>query len=483
MKGMKSIILLLMIMAFITVSIGMATAAVNVYVSATMPYSVLYQGDMTSANLSIQNNENYPVRIYAVGVNYDWMPDNVVSSVDFGGGYVQVESNGKASLGQLLIKCYDNVSTGYHSFYYNVNLNWYNSYSAAWVNETVVQPGTIFVDSPLKPQALQDLQMANQSLSSVKNNVFKSKRAIADIDNATSTLNDGWSAYNTNDFHRAINDSDDVVDLVVDANMSERDYQNNVSQVEIVVISVSDKLNSLKGTTDMAALNAINESNGYLGQAKQYIDAEDFAMALQYAQLADKSAENAVNLQFYSSLKENQTQAAGDSAQSAINAARDSLDNASDITSAAAKGILDNAKLKLADASSLFTQGDYANATTDANIVTSLVGQAYSAEASYRMTMARSMISSAGQPKSADAKDLLAKANGEYNLSRSDFNDNDFKDAAVHASNAYDMANQSAAAEQKSKGNSPLSAATPGFEAMAALLALTAIFLVKERKG
>ena len=74
MKGMKSIILLIFTMAFIAVSMNAASAAVNVFVNATMPYDVLYQGDMVSANITIKNNENFPVRVYSVGVHYDWMP-------------------------------------------------------------------------------------------------------------------------------------------------------------------------------------------------------------------------------------------------------------------------------------------------------------------------------------------------------------------------------------------------------------------------
>src|SRR3974377_45384 len=93
MKGMKTILVLILTLAFIVISAGIASAAVNVSVNATMPYDVLYQGDITSANITVKNNENFPVRIYSIGVHYDWMPENVSSSVDFGGGYVAGGSN------------------------------------------------------------------------------------------------------------------------------------------------------------------------------------------------------------------------------------------------------------------------------------------------------------------------------------------------------------------------------------------------------
>lgn len=179
MKGMKSIILLVLIMAFIAITVNTASAAVNVFVNATMPYDVLYQGEIISANVTVKNNENFPIRIYSVGVHYDWMRENVFSSVDFGGGYVQVESNGITTPGQLLIQCDENVSTGYHSFYYKVDLNWYNFYTSTWLNETVVQPGPIYIESPLKPQALQELQFANETLADAHSTNFISKKAIA----------------------------------------------------------------------------------------------------------------------------------------------------------------------------------------------------------------------------------------------------------------------------------------------------------------
>jgi|GEM_PF-4045201 len=483
MKGMKTILVLILIFAFMVISAGIASAAVNVYVNATMPYDVLYQGDITSANITVKNNENFPVRIYSIGVHYDWMPTNVFSSVDFGGNYVQVESNGVTSPGQLLIQCDNNVTTGYHSFYYNVNLNWYNSYTAVWVNETVVQPGTIFVESPLKPQALQELQFANKTLSDAKNANYQSKRAIGDVNNATDSMNDGWSAYNSNDYHRALDDSNNVINNISDAKIWEKDYLDNRSAVEVTVSSVNDKLNSLRGTTDPDTIKSINDANGYLNQTMQYINAEDFVSAQQYAHMADNAADKAINLQFLSSLRANQTANSRELAQSAMNDAQNNLNNASNMTSAAAIGILSDARYKLADAIDFFNKGDFDNATSSANVASTLVSQANGEEASYRMMLAHSKIASLGDLKSPDAKDLMAQANYEYNLSGNDYISSDFKGSMAHADNAYKLANDSAAAEQKWHDSNPLSAVTPGFGAIAALLALAAIFILKERKG
>lgn len=482
MKGMKLIILLILIMALIAIGVDTASAAVNVYVNATMPYDVLYQGQIISANVTVKNNENFPVRIYSVGVHYDWMPENVFSSVDFGGGYVQVESNGITTPGQLLIQCNQNVSTGYHSFYYKVDLNWYNSYTSTWLNETVVQPGTIYVESPMKPQALQELQFANNTLADARCTTFISNRAIANMQNATDRLNDGWSAYNTNDFGRAINDSHDVISFVGDAKIAEKNYRDNSSEVERLVLAVSDKLKSVSATSDPDTRSALQEAGRYLNQTRQYIDAEDFHSALASVQKADQSADNAINLQFYYFLKANETEAAKGKAQSALDKSQASLDNASNMTSTSAEGILRDARFKMGDATLMFSQGDYVNATMTANVVSALVDQANEDEASYRMMLARNKIASAGELKSPGAKAMMANASRIYNQSEDDLIACHYADAIANANSAIKLAEDAAVAEQKWRDENPLNA-VPGFEALAAMLALAAIFIIKERKG
>jgi hypothetical protein len=482
MKGMKTIILLIFIMALIAIGADTASAAVNVFINATMPYDILYQGQIISANVTVKNNENFPIRINSVGVHYDWMPENVFSSVDFGGSYVQVESNGVTTPGQLLIQCNENVSTGYHSFYYKVDLNWYNFYTSTWLNETVVQPGTIYVESPMKPQALQDLQFANNTLADARNATFISKRAIANMQNATDRLSDGWSAYNVNDFGRAINDSHDVIGFVRDARIAEKNYRDNSSEVERLVLSVSDKLKSASATGDPDTRSALEEANMYLNQTRQYIDAEDFHSALASVQKADQSADHAINLQFYYTLKVNDTEAAKGKAQSALDKAQASLDNASNMTSTSAQGILRDARFKMEDATLKFSQGDYANATITANVVSTLVDQANEEEASYRMMLARNKIASAGELKSPDAKAMLANASRIYNQSEDDLIASRYPDAIANADSAIKLAGDAAAAEQKWRDENPLNA-VPGFEALAVLLALSAIFIINERKG
>ncbi|HTY90848.1 MAG TPA: hypothetical protein VMC84_06690 [Methanocella sp.] len=482
MKGMKSVILLMILMAFIAVSADGASAAVNVFVNATMPYDVLYQGQIVSANVTVKNNENFPVRVYSVGVHYDWMPEGVFTSVDFGGGYVQVESNSVTSPGQLLIQCDSSVPTGYHSFYYKVALDWYNSYTGIWINESVVQPGTIYIESPLKPQALQELQFANQSLSDFRNSGYSSSRATADVNNATGLLNDGWSAYNTNDYSRALNDSYAAINLTTDAKIAEKNYRDNVTGVEKVVASVNDKLKTIRGTTDPDTKSAIARADGYLNMTRQSIDAEDFMTAMTNANLANGAADDAIQKQFYASLKANQTEASKATAREALDNAQAALDNASNMTSTASMKILDDARTKLGNATIMFTSEDYDNATITANVVSSLAQQAESDEASYRMLLARNRISSAGQLQNPDAKAMLDNATRMYNQSESDFIASHFKDCIRHADSAAALADNATATEKSWRAANPLSAATPGFGIWASLLAIGLIFILRERK-
>lgn len=482
MKGKTSVILLIIFMVFIAFGADMASAAVNVFVNATMPYDVLYQGEIVSANVTVKNNENFPVRVYSVGVHYDWMPEGVFSAVDFGGGYMQVESNSVTSPGNLLIQCDSNVSTGYHSFYYKVVLNWYNSYTGIWINESVVQPGTIYVESPLKPQALQELQFANKSLSEAMDNGYISSRAIADVNNATSLLNDGWSAYNTNDYGRALNDSLTVLNLTADAKIAEKNYRDNVTGIEKIVSSVNDKLKTVSATTDPDTKSAIAEATGYLNQTRQSIDAEDFLTALTSANLANGAADKAIQKQFYYSLKANQTEAAKGKARAALDNAQAAVDNSSNMTSTTAQGILRDAQVKLGEATVMFDKEDYVNATITANVVSSLADQAESDEASYRMLLARGKITSAGELKSPDAKNMFDNATRLYNQSENDFISSHFKDCILHADMAATLADNATATDKSWRDSNPLSTVTPGFGILAALLAIGLIFMLKERK-
>lgn len=482
MKGFKSVILPILLLAFVGLGTGVAGATINVFVNATTPYDVLYQGQIASANVTVKNNENFPVRIYSVGVHYDWMTESVLSSVDFGGGYVQVESNSVTTPGYLLIPCGENVSSGYHSFYYKVALNWYNSYTGLWINDSIVQPGTVYVESPQKPEALQELQFANQSVAEARESGYMSRRAIDSVNNATALLNDGWSAYSTGDYARALRDTAGVIALTADAKVAEKNYRDNVTGIETIVVAVNEKLKSVSGTDDPDTLAAIASATGYLNLTRLSIEDEDFATALTNANLASGAADRAIQSQFYYSLKANQTEAERVVARAAIDAAQAALDDATDATSTEAQGILRDARAKLVNATILYDGKDYSNATIAANVATSLVDRAESDEAGYRMLLARNRIAAVGVLKSPEAKSMLANASSLYNQSATDFIASRFADCVEHADSAAALADSAAAAEKSWRDANPLSTVTPGFGILAALTAIGLALIIGERK-
>ena len=188
MKGLRLLLVgILFLVSMITI-MGQADAATNIFVNGSLPNNTLYQGQVYGLNLTVTNNENYPVQIYSVGVNYDWMKSDIFYTLDTGNSYTQIEANSQTNIGTIVVSCDNNVPIGYHAFYYKVQLSWYNTYTSAWDNETVVQPGSIYVESLAKSQAMTDLQSANSSLNAAIAANYSSLRAKGDISNATTNL-------------------------------------------------------------------------------------------------------------------------------------------------------------------------------------------------------------------------------------------------------------------------------------------------------
>jgi HEPN domain-containing protein len=475
MKGLKLLLLSILILAAVITITGQADAATNVFVNGSLPNNTLYQGQVYSLNLTVKNNENYPVRIYSVGVNYDWMKSDIFYTLDKGSSYTQVESNKTTSIGNIIISCDNTVSTGYHAYFYKLELTWYNQYMNEWINETVIQPGSLYIESPMKNLALTDLQEANQSLTIAKAANYSSIRAKADIANCTANLNAGWNAYNSNDFSRAINLTYTIIIDLNDIKIAEKDYADKKSQVDAIVSSVNEKMSVVQGVTSPDAKDLVSLARGYLNTTQQNILNENWDAAKQNARMAEQSVDSASNAEFFYRLQSNNTAAEKDSATRAIQSAQDSVQNADAIVSSGSAGnILNDAKLKLQEANQALSSDDYSNATVKANVATALATQAISEEASYRIGEARSKISSVGELKSADAKGIFNQANTKYNQSQSAYNSGDYQAAIDNASQAYRLANDTAALELGSSGTK----ATPGFESVYAIAALLAVFFI-----
>jgi len=169
-------------------------------------------------------------------------------------------------------------------------------------------------------------------------------------------------------------------------------------------------------------------------------------------------------------------------AKASIRNAPGQLDDVSDMTSVSAEGIIRDARLRMEDATLKFSEGDYANATIEANVVSALVAEAGEDEASYRIMLARNKIASAGEPESPDARSMLANASRMYDRSEEELASGHYEDAIVYAGSAMGLAADASAAEQRWRDGDPLNAVAPGSGPVAAVLALAAILIIKERK-
>lgn len=476
MKGLRLLSVGIVFLVTTIMIAGQADAATNVFVNGSLPNNTLYQGQVYGLNLTITNNENYPVRVYSVGVNYDWMKSDIFYTLDTGDSYSQVEANSQASIGTIMVSCDNTVPIGYHAFYYKVQLSWYNSYTAAWVNETVVQPGSIYVESPAKSQAMTALQDANSSLATAIAANYSSLRAKGDITNATLNINSGWSAYNSNDYSTAINLTYTIILDLNDAKNGEADYQSKKSPIDVIVNSVNDKLRAVQGVTSPDAKDLVNLTIGYMNTTQQNIIAEDWVSAKKNANLAEQAVDGASNAEFYYRMNINQSLAGKDSAAQAVYTAQNNVQKAiSIISTGSAENILNEARLKLQEANQSLNNGDYSNATINANVASTLATQSIGEEANNRMTQARQKISAIGELKSPSAKDMLNQSNTAYNLSQDAYASGDYQGAIDNAGQALKLANDTATTEQQWQNEHP---ASPGFGAVPALIAILSALVI-----
>ncbi len=474
MKGLRLLSVgILFLVAVITIA-GHADAATNVFVNGSLPNNTLFQGQVYGLNLTITNNENYPVRVNSVGVNYDWMKSDIFYTLDTGASYTQIDANSQTNIGTIMVSCDNNVPIGYHAFYYKVQLTWYNTYLSAWVNETVVQPGSIYVESLSKSQAMADLQSANSSLNAAIAANYSSLRAKADINNVSMNINNGWSAYNSNDYSRAINLTYTVTLDLNDAKYGEADYMSKKSSIDVIVNGVKDKLSAVRGVTSPDAKDLVNLTISYLNTTQQNIVSEDWISAKKNADLAAQAVDSASNAEFYYRLNTNQSMTAKDSASQAVQAAQNNIQKADTIiTSGSAANLLNEATLKLQAANQSLNSGDYTNATINANVASTLAAQSIGEEANNQMTLARQKIAGIGELKSPNAKDMLNQSNTAYNLSQNAYTGGDYQGAINNASLAFKLANDSATTEHLWLSEHP---ASPGFDAVFAIAALLSVF-------
>ena len=486
MKGLKLVLVCVLLFASLVAIVGQVEAATNIYVNGSLPNNTLFQGQVRSINLTIANNENYDVRIYSVGINYDWMKPGTFYTLDMGGNYQQIGANGQLAIGNVPVSCDNTVQLGYHSYYYQVVLTWYNQYMNGWINETVVQPGNVYVDTMSRAQALTYLQNANQTIADAKALNYSSIRANADLANASMTLNDSWNLYYANNFTDAINKTYSIIMDINDAKVGEQFYLDNRSAIDTQISSINDKLKVISGVTSPDAKDFVNLSLSYLNTTQNDIAVENWIDAKKNANLAQQAVDSAANAEFYYRMKPNQTNVDLGPATQLVQAAKAAVQNANSlITTSTAMSILNNATAQLQLANQSLSNGDAMNATVYANVATTLVNQALGEEANNRIAQARQTISGVGTLNSPNAKDMLNQSNDRYTLAKSSYASGDYPSAIDNASQAYKLANDTTAVEQQWNTEHP---ASPGFEAVYAIAALfigigiAGMFARRERK-
>ncbi|MGE5556945.1 MAG: hypothetical protein ACM3QV_00275 [Caulobacteraceae bacterium] len=473
MKGLILLLLLTVTLTAVVVSIQQAEAAANVFVNGTIPSGSLQQGQVGCVNLSIRNNENFPIIAYKVGIHYDWMRDGAFYTLDFGHDGYRIESNSICTPGQIIISCDISAMPGYHQYFYQVDMSRYDAANNTWVDEVLTQPPSyVLVESPYKSEALNHLQNANASLYEAQKANYTGRDARAYLSNATICLNNGWSAYSSNDYNGAINHCYDVTKYLSLARIAEDNYLARKNATLEIIDSVNSKLVSVSGAKSPDARKYANESVSHISLAMKYIEEEDFTGASSEAKIAERDANNALNAEFMYLLKINETQEACNRASSALASARENIQGIESLSSSPAIGLLNEARSQLKDAESSFDSGNYEDALSKSDIASALSLQALKIEADYKVMQAYDHINAIGELKSKEAKEQLNLAMLRYNDSVENYGNGDYRKAISLADEAFTLANETMEQENKYREKNPIIAAAPGFNGVPVLIAL-----------
>lgn len=482
---MKGLTIVLFVAFFAALAlIPQAQASANLSVNASVPTGTLLQGQVIAADLTIKNNENFPVRIYKIGVHYDWMAEGTFYELNLGNAYVQIESNLEGRPGQILLSCDRNAQVGYHQYFFRLEITRYNTQAAAWDMDVVNSPVEyIYVDSPLRQQALTLLQSANETLAMAKASNYSSKGARADLINATDALNMGWNSYNANEFSAAMDDSYRVSLYLNDAKTLESNYLASLNATRALKGLVNNKLAVLAGSGSPGVRSLVNESMSHLTQADVYVTAEDWPAAAAQIELADGIADRALNAQYMYQQNATEIEVARTDALNAISLADGAITMADRLSISTAGSLLSDAKGRLDAARADFNSSLYRNATKEANVAEAFAVQAMKTEADYRIQQAREKISTVGTLKSPAANAGLNESRTVYNVSVSYYTKEDYSSAIENAHRAYVLANNTSETEKLWKQQYPLNSVVPGFGATACIAALLAITYLYRRRG
>lgn len=81
----------------------------------------VYQGDTVSVRITFQSNSADQLRIYNIGLHFDWMPPDRFSGPDLSDNPVIIPSHGTYIFEQIAIQIPLNVSTGSHNYFVGID--------------------------------------------------------------------------------------------------------------------------------------------------------------------------------------------------------------------------------------------------------------------------------------------------------------------------------------------------------------------------
>jgi len=110
--------------------------------------SIFYQGEVAPARITFNSNFSYPIEIYYVGINFDWMSSDNFQGRDLSANPITVPSYGSYSFDVMVFQIPSDASIGEHDYFVGID----GSYDAL---EGGLPIGFSF-DSPIFTLQIQD---------------------------------------------------------------------------------------------------------------------------------------------------------------------------------------------------------------------------------------------------------------------------------------------------------------------------------------
>lgn len=83
--------------------------------------SLIYQGDIVTARISLKSSSTEQLLIYRIGIHFDWMPEGEFCGHDLSSSPVLIPSGGSYIFDPIPIQIPINVSAGEHSYFIGVD--------------------------------------------------------------------------------------------------------------------------------------------------------------------------------------------------------------------------------------------------------------------------------------------------------------------------------------------------------------------------